>query len=118
MFSGSFFLAMALPLQSMSGYHCQQSRPWVKGECKSMNEDYKMSPLARILVGILHKGSWAAAALIICFAGILLYQRWTPDGFVFQKGDFGFLGVLAALLILAVYLVRGMRKEMDNPGGG
>jgi hypothetical protein len=76
----------------------------------------EMSPLARILMMVLQRGSWAAAALILAFAGILLYQRYTPDGFVFQKGDFGFLGVLAAMLVLAVYLVRGIKKEMQRPG--
>jgi hypothetical protein len=82
-----------------------------------MNENYNMSPLGRFLVGVLHKGSWAAAALLVAFTCILLYQRKTPDGFQFQQGDYGFLGVLAALLILAVYLVRAIKKEINNPGG-
>jgi hypothetical protein len=77
----------------------------------------EMSPLARILMGILHKGSWAAGTLLTVFAAILLWQRWTPAGFSFQKGDFAFLGVLAFLLFLAIYLVRGIRKELDDPGG-
>jgi hypothetical protein len=77
----------------------------------------EMSPLARLLMTILQKGSWAAAALLALFAGILLYQRWTPAGFVFEKGDVGFLGVLVALFLLAVYLVRGIKKEIDSSGG-
>jgi hypothetical protein len=77
----------------------------------------EMSPLARILMGILHKGSWAAGALLLAFAAILLWQRWTPAGFSFQKGDFAFLGVLAFLFLLATYLVRGIRRELDYPGG-
>ncbi len=77
----------------------------------------EMSPLARILMGILHKGSWAAGALLLAFAAILLWQRWTPAGFSFQKGDFAFLGVLAFLFLLAAYLVRGIRRELDDPGG-
>jgi hypothetical protein len=83
-----------------------------------MNDNYQMSPLARVLTGILHKGTWVAGALLVVFAGILLMQRKTPDGFVFEKGDFGFLGVLAALLALAIYLVRAFKKEIENPGGG
>lgn len=77
----------------------------------------EMSPLARILMGILHKGSWVAGALLLAFAAILLWQRWTPAGFSFQKGDFAFLGVLAFLFLLAAYLVRGIRRELDDPGG-
>lgn len=78
----------------------------------------EMSPLAGILMRILHKGAWAACVLIVLFAGILLYQRYSAEaGFVFKQGDFGFFSVLAALLLLAVYLVRGIRKELNNPGG-
>jgi hypothetical protein len=78
----------------------------------------EMSPLARILMLVLQRGSWAAGALIVAFGGILLYQRKTPDGFAFQKGDVAFFVVLGLLLALAVYLVRAIRKEIANPGGG
>jgi hypothetical protein len=37
----------------------------------------EMSPLARVLMMILQKGSWAAAGLLALFAGILLWQRHT-----------------------------------------
>ena len=82
-----------------------------------MNDNYQMSPLARFLVGILQKGAFGSAALLILFAGILTYQRMTPDGGIdFRQEDYGFLGVLAALLALAVYLVRAIKKEMNKPG--
>jgi hypothetical protein len=77
----------------------------------------EMSPLARILMGILQKGTWVAGGLLILFSGILLWQRYTPDGFAWQQGDKGFLGLLAVLFALAVYLVRSFKKELDNPGG-
>lgn len=77
----------------------------------------EMSPLARLLMSILHKGSWAAGVLLLIFALILLGQRWTPAGLVLQKGDVGFLGLLMALFLLALYLVRSFRKEMDGPEG-
>ncbi len=38
----------------------------------------EMSPLARIFLSILHKGSWASAVLLAVFAGILIWQRWAP----------------------------------------
>jgi hypothetical protein len=74
----------------------------------------EMSPLARLLMGILQKGSWAAAVLLAVFTGVLLYQRWTPDGLALQKGDIGFLVVVGLLFLLAVYLVRGIKKEVDD----
>jgi hypothetical protein len=77
-----------------------------------------MSPMARILMAVLHKGSWGASILLALFAGILLYQRWVPgSGFAFQAGDKGFLGVLAGLLLLAIYLVRAIGRELKNSRG-
>jgi hypothetical protein len=83
----------------------------------AMNDNYEMSPLAKILMSVLRKASWIAAALLLTFAGILVLQRRMPDGsFQWQQGDFGFLGVLAAMLLLALYLIRGIKKEMEKPG--
>ena len=56
-------------------------------------------------------------AFLVFFAGLLLYQRWTSDGLVLQRTDYGFLAVLGALFLLAIYLVRGIAKELDKPGG-
>jgi hypothetical protein len=76
----------------------------------------EMSPLARVLLDILHKGTWFAGGLLLLFAGILLGQRWTSTGFAFEPGDIGFLITLVVLFALAVYIARGIRKEMDTPG--
>jgi hypothetical protein len=78
----------------------------------------EMSPLARVLMMVLQKGAWVAAVLLLSFAGILLYQRWTPTGLVLQTGDIGFLGILGLLFLLAVYLVRGIAKEVRNHSAG
>ena len=77
----------------------------------------EMSPLISVLMSILKKGTWVAATLLGLFAAILLWQRYTPDGFVWQQGDKGFLGLLAALFLLALYLLRSFKKELNNPGG-
>jgi hypothetical protein len=77
----------------------------------------EMSPLARVLMGILQKGTWVAGGLLLLFAGILVWQRYTPSGFAWQQGDKGFLGLLGVLFLLAVYLLRAFKKEMDKPGG-
>lgn len=73
-----------------------------------------MSPLARLLMSILRWGSMAAGFLLALFAGIFLWQRHTPEGFVLSRQDYGFLGVLAGLFLLAVYLVRAIRTEMNR----
>jgi hypothetical protein len=78
----------------------------------------EMSPLAKLLMKVLQKGSWGAGALCAIFACILLYQRYTPDGFVFKQGDIAFFSVLAVLLLLAIYLVRGIAKEIRENSGG
>jgi hypothetical protein len=77
----------------------------------------EMSPLARVLMGILQKGTWVSGGLLMLFAAILLWQRYTPQGFAWQDGDKGFLGLLVVLFALAIYLVRSFKKEMDKPGG-
>lgn len=76
----------------------------------------EMSPLARIFLVILHRGSWASAVLLALFAGILLWQRWGDEGLALQRGDVGFLVILGLLFLLAVYLVRAIRRELA--GGG
>jgi hypothetical protein len=76
----------------------------------------EMSPLARVLMTILQKGAWVAGTLVALFAGILVWQRYTPSGFVWQPGDKGFLVVLAVLFLLAVYLVWSIGKEIDGSG--
>jgi hypothetical protein len=77
----------------------------------------EMSPLASVLMMILQKGAWVAAALMPLFAGIVLWQRWTPAGLVLQHGDAGFLGLLAVLFLLAVYIVRSIGKEFRKNSG-
>jgi hypothetical protein len=76
----------------------------------------EMSPLISILMGILKKGTWVAAVLLGLFAGLLLWQRYTPDGFVWQQGDKGFLALLAVLFLFAIYLLRSFSKEISGSG--
>lgn len=77
----------------------------------------EMSPLSRLLMRLLRAGSWGAMGFLTFFAGILLYQRWRNGALLLQQTDYGFLAVLGALFILAVYLVRGIARELDRPGG-
>jgi hypothetical protein len=74
----------------------------------------QMSPLAKLLVSILRWGSMGSAGLLVLFVGIFLWQKWTPAGLVLSRQDWGFLGVLVALLLLAVYLIRSIAKEIAN----
>ncbi len=75
-----------------------------------------MSPLARLLISILRWGSMGSVGLILVFAGILTWQRWTPSGPQFARADWVFLGVLAVLLALALYLVRAIAREIAANG--
>jgi hypothetical protein len=75
----------------------------------------EMSPLAKFLMHILRNGSIGAAALLLLFAGISVYQKITPDGHLaMTRQDWSFLGVLAALFILAIYLVRSIAAEINR----
>ena len=74
----------------------------------------EMSPIAGVLMIILQRCTWVAAGLVALFAGILVWQRYTPEGFVWQQGDKGFLGLLAVLFLLAVYLVRSIGTELNK----
>jgi predicted transporter len=79
---------------------------------------HAMSPLAAILMRILRSGSYAAAALLFLFAGIFLWQNWSPEGgFDLSRQDYSFLAVVTILAALAIYLVRAIAREMNNPGG-
>jgi hypothetical protein len=82
----------------------------------------EMSPLAGVLMIVLQRCTWVAAALVALFAGILVWQRYTPAGFVWQQGDKGFLIMLGVLLVFAVYLIRSIGKEVgkasDTSGDG
>jgi len=76
-----------------------------------------MSPLAKFLMHVLRCGSIGAAALLVLFAGISIYQKITLDGhLVMTRQDWGFIAVLGALLFLALYLVRAITKEINSPG--
>jgi hypothetical protein len=76
----------------------------------------EMSPLAGVLMIILQRCTWVAAALVALFAGILVWQRYTPAGFVWQPGDKGFLVLMGLLFLLAVYLIRSIGKEVGRSG--
>jgi membrane protein DedA with SNARE-associated domain len=77
----------------------------------------QMSPLAKFLMLILRNGSIGAVVLLVLFAGILFYQKITPDGHLaMTRQDWSFLGVLVALFLLAVYLVKAIAKEINKPG--
>ncbi len=75
----------------------------------------EMSPLAKLLMGILRNGSLAALVLLVVFAGILVWQRTSPDGtLLLTRQDYGFLAVVGLLVLLAVYLVRAIGKEIKD----
>jgi hypothetical protein len=74
------------------------------------------SPVGRLILVVLRNGSIGAAALMLLFIGINLWQHVTPDHqLVIEGNDRGFLGVMAVLLVFALYLVWSIGKELKKP---
>jgi hypothetical protein len=74
------------------------------------------SPVGRLILVILHRGSIGAAALMVLFIGINLWQHITPDKqLVIEGNDRGFLGVMIVLLVFSLYLVWSIGKELKKP---
>ena len=73
-----------------------------------------MSPLAIMLMSILRKGTIATLALLVLFTGIFLWQKHTPVGFVLNRQDWGFLGIIAVMALVALYLTNAIAKEIKR----
>lgn len=81
------------------------------------DQDPKMSPLLTSLLMILHRGSIGAAALLVLFIGIFIWQHVTADHQLILAGsDRGFLGLMIVLLAFALYLVWSIGKELKKSG--
>lgn len=77
----------------------------------------EMSPLGSLLMRILRNLAIGAAALLVLFITIAVYQALGPNWDVDSlRKEAGFIGVLVAMLMLAVYLVRSIGKEIERPG--
>ena len=74
----------------------------------------EMSPLTIMLMSILRKGALATLALLALFAGILLWQKHTPAGFILTQQDWGFLGVMGVMALVALYLTNAIAKEIKR----
>ena len=73
------------------------------------------SPVGKLILLVLHKGSIGAAALMLLFIGINLWQHITPDHqLVIEGNDRSFLGVMVVLLLFALYLVWSIGKELKK----
>jgi hypothetical protein len=74
------------------------------------------SPVGKLILIILHRGSVGAAALMALFIGINIWQHITPDKRVVIEGnDRGFLGVMVVLLVFSLYLVWSIGEELKKP---
>ena len=75
------------------------------------------SSVGKLILLVLRKGSIGAAALMVLFIGINVWQHITPDHqLVIEGNDRGFLGVMIALLLFSLYLVWSIGKELKKPG--
>jgi hypothetical protein len=96
----------------MEGFQLFKIAPCRKNRKQQMSE---MSPLAKALMSILRSGSWAAMVLLLLFMGIFLWQQIKPDGTIaLTRQDYGFLGVVGFLVLLSIYLVRAIGKEIGR----
>ena len=76
-----------------------------------------ISPLQRLLLGILRKGSLAAAGILLLFLAINIWQETNVDGLAsLTRQDLSFMGLLAVMFLGALWLYRAIGREMRNPG--
>jgi peptidoglycan/LPS O-acetylase OafA/YrhL len=71
----------------------------------------EISPLGAMLLRILRLVTLGAAALLLLFLAISIWQ-----GFHASKPDYGFDAILAVMLFGALWLYRSMGRELKNPG--
>ena len=80
---------------------------------QGVNEMAKMSPLAALILRAIRAGSIAAAGFVVLVILIELWKRWRFGGFGgMAPPDFAFMGVLAAMLIGFVWLIRSITREI------
>ena len=72
-----------------------------------------MSALQRLLLKAMRYTSLGAAIL---FLGFLVLALWQKAGADSTTHDYGFIGIVALMLLGAVWLFRAIGREMDNPG--
>ncbi len=74
------------------------------------------SPVGKLILLVLRNGSIGAAALMVLFIAINLWQHITPEKqLVIEGNDRGFLGVMVLLLVFALYLVWSIGRELKKP---
>ena len=72
-----------------------------------------MSPLQCLLLNAMRYASLGAAILLLGFLILVLWQKAGAD---FTTQDYGFMGIVALMLLGALWLFRAIGREMDNPG--
>ena len=76
-----------------------------------------ISPLQRMLLRILRNGTLAAAILLVLFMVINIWQKTKVAGIESLAGqDWNFIGLLAVMILAALWLYRAIGREMNNPG--
>ena len=55
--------------------------------------------------------------LLVLIVGMFLWSRHTAQGFTWQNGDVGMLGVFGVLLLFDIFLILGMGRELKRPSG-
>ncbi len=77
----------------------------------------EMSPLARLILRAMRLGAVSTAGFVILVIGIEAAKRWVGGGFgSMSRADVWFFGVLAGLLLGALYLARSITRELRKSG--
>lgn len=81
----------------------------------SMSE---MSPLLHMIMRMVRLAVMILTAVLAAIICVFLWQRHGTDGFSFQQGDKGFLGLMIFLLGFCLYFTRGIARELRKPPQG
>lgn len=74
----------------------------------------EMSPIIRVVFAIVQATLRFLAGLLALIAGVIMWHKHGADGFVFEPGDLATLVLIAALLVFALWLARGMGRELSR----
>ncbi len=76
-----------------------------------------ISPLQHVLLKVLRSATLGAAFLLIIFLAITIWKQTRATGIEqFTRQDWSFIGLLAVMLLCALWLYRAIGREMNNPG--
>ena len=75
----------------------------------------EMSPLGNLLLRVMRAGAIGAAGFVVLVIAIEIWKRWRFGGFgQMTAQDYSFFGVLAVMLVGALWLARSIGRELQR----